>query len=209
MLRRLRARRPGHATVVAYLALFIALGGVSYAALKLPKNSVGSKQIKADAVKGSKVKNGSLRVGDFRTGDLPAGDRGPAGPSGLTGPTGPTGPQGLQGLQGLQGNTGTFGAVTVAFEQAAADLADNANGNYDVYCPAGQRAIGGGGRGDATLSEQTILTNMRPAVSSGNTEPPTPGTQTFGGWRITVVNPTGGAATGIKPEVWAICTASP
>jgi hypothetical protein len=224
MLRKIRARRPGHATLVAYLALFIALGGVSYAALKLPKNSVGSKQIKANAVKGGKVKNGSLRVGDFRTGDLPAGERGPAGPTGLTGLTGPTGPtgqqgqqgqqgeqglQGIQGIQGVQGATGTFGDVTVAFERAATDLADNNNGNYDVYCPAGQRAIGGGGRGDDTLSEQTILTNTRPAVSSGNTEPPTPGTQTFTGWRITVVNPTGGTASGIKPEVWAICTASP
>jgi hypothetical protein len=25
------------------------------------------------------------------------------------------------------------------------------------------------------------------------------------GWRITVVNPTGGAASGIKPEVWVVC----
>jgi hypothetical protein len=58
----MRVPRPGHATVVAYLALFVALGGVSYAALKLPKNSVGSKQIKANAVKSAKVKNASLRA---------------------------------------------------------------------------------------------------------------------------------------------------
>lgn len=31
---------------VGYLALFVALGGVSYAAVALPKNSVGSAQIK-------------------------------------------------------------------------------------------------------------------------------------------------------------------
>ena len=36
--------------VIAYLALFVALGGTSYAALKLPKNSVGSAQIKNGAV---------------------------------------------------------------------------------------------------------------------------------------------------------------
>jgi hypothetical protein len=94
--------------------------------------------------------------------------------------------------------------VTVQFEQAAADLANGANGNYDVYCPAGQVGIAGGGRGDDTLSEETILTNTRPAISSSNTEPPHNG-QSFAGWRITVVNPTGGAATGIKPEVWAVC----
>ena len=197
MLRRIRAHRPGHATIVAYIALFVALGGVSYAALKLPKNSVGSKQIKKDAVKSSKVRNGSLKATDFGAGQLPAG------------PQGLQGPQGIQGIQGIQGETGTFGDVTVAFERAAADLANSTNANYDVYCPEGQRAIGGGGRGDDTLSEETILTNTRPAVSPSNTEPPTPGTQTFTGWRITVVNPTGGAASGIKPEVWAICTASP
>ena len=32
MLRRLRPRRPGHAVVVAYLALFAALGGTAFAA---------------------------------------------------------------------------------------------------------------------------------------------------------------------------------
>jgi hypothetical protein len=32
---------------IGYIALFIALGGVSYAAVALPKNSVSSKQITA------------------------------------------------------------------------------------------------------------------------------------------------------------------
>jgi hypothetical protein len=36
--------------VVAVLALFIALGGASYAAVNLPKNSVGAKQLKKGAV---------------------------------------------------------------------------------------------------------------------------------------------------------------
>jgi hypothetical protein len=96
----------------------------------------------------------------------------------------------------------------VQFEQAAADLANGANGSYDVYCPAGQQGIAGGGRGDATLSEETILTNTRPAISAGNTEPPVSG-GSFTGWRITVVNPTGGAASGIRPEVWAVCAPAP
>jgi hypothetical protein len=196
MLRKIRAHRPGHATIVAYLALFVALGGVSYAALRLPKNSVGSKQIKANAVKSAKVKSGSLHADDFRAGDLPAG------------PQGLQGERGIQGIQGVQGETGTVGDATVAFERAASDLANGANGNYDVYCPAGQRAIAGGGRGDDTLSEETILTNTRPAISAANTEPPTDG-QSFTGWRITVVNPAGGAASGIRPEVWVVCVAAP
>ena len=45
-----------YANVVATLALFIALGGASYAALKLPKNSVGPRQIKNNAVTTAKTK---------------------------------------------------------------------------------------------------------------------------------------------------------
>jgi hypothetical protein len=88
---RIRVRRPRHSTVVAYLSLLVALGGTSYAALNLPKNSVGPKQLRKNAVRSSKVKNGSLLAQDFKAGQLPGG---PAGP------LGPTGPQGLQGLQG-------------------------------------------------------------------------------------------------------------
>jgi hypothetical protein len=42
--------------VVACLALSVALGGTSYAAIKLPKNSVGTKQLKKNAVSGPKIK---------------------------------------------------------------------------------------------------------------------------------------------------------
>ena len=101
---------PQHATVIAYLALFVALGGVSYAAIALPANSVGSKQIKKravtkaklkkgavttakitdDAVTGAQVKDGSLQPADF--GQLPTGPQGLQGPQGLTGLTGSPGP---------------------------------------------------------------------------------------------------------------------
>jgi hypothetical protein len=50
---------------MATIAVFVALGGVSYAALKLPKNSVGTKQLKPNAVSGSKVADGSLSAADF------------------------------------------------------------------------------------------------------------------------------------------------
>jgi hypothetical protein len=80
--------------------------------------------------------------------------------------------------------------------------------SYGAFCPAGKQAIGGGGRGDNTLSEQTIITNTRPAISSTNTEPPLAG-QGFTGWRITIVNPAGGDLTGIRPEVWVVCVDAP
>jgi hypothetical protein len=49
-----------YANVMATVALFIALGGASYAAFKLPKNSVGTKQIKNNAITGAKIKNGAV-----------------------------------------------------------------------------------------------------------------------------------------------------
>jgi hypothetical protein len=49
-----------YANVIATIALFIALGGASYAAVKLPKNSVGTKQIKNNAITGAKIKNGAV-----------------------------------------------------------------------------------------------------------------------------------------------------
>lgn len=66
------ARLFAHArrNVIGYLALFVALGGTSYAATQLPKNSVGTKQIKKGAVTGKKVKDGSLTGADINAGTL-------------------------------------------------------------------------------------------------------------------------------------------
>jgi hypothetical protein len=61
-----------YANVVASLALFIALRGVSWAAVTLPANSVGKRQLKNNAVTSGKVANGSLKAGDFAAGQLPA-----------------------------------------------------------------------------------------------------------------------------------------
>jgi hypothetical protein len=59
-----------YANVMATIAVFIALGGASYAALKLPKNSVGAKQLKKNAVTGAKVKNHSLTGADIKVSKL-------------------------------------------------------------------------------------------------------------------------------------------
>jgi hypothetical protein len=75
-------KRPSPAIVISCLALFVALGGTSYAAIKLPKNSVGGKQIKKNAVTSAKVKNGSLLTKDFKSGQIPAGAKGDKGDKG-------------------------------------------------------------------------------------------------------------------------------
>jgi hypothetical protein len=53
----MKSRHPRltYANVVATIALFAALGGVSYAATTLPKNSVGASQIQAEAIRTGKL----------------------------------------------------------------------------------------------------------------------------------------------------------
>jgi hypothetical protein len=119
------------ANVVSCLALFVALGGASYAAFQLPKNSVGSKQIKKGAVTAAKLSAAAKRA--------------------LRGATGP---------QGKEGATGPQGPGAISFEAPApetyADLRTFNGVRVRAYCePAGGVAIAlassaGGGTLDVT-----------------------------------------------------------
>jgi Collagen triple helix repeat (20 copies) len=111
-------RRPSPAMVVACVALFIALGGVTYAAMVLPANSVGTMQLRSNSVTSPKVKDHSLKALDFAAGEIPAaaagasgspGPQGPAGAAGIPGPSGSQGPVGPQGSVGPQGPAGPQG----------------------------------------------------------------------------------------------------
>lgn len=94
-----------YANVMATVAVFLALGGGAYAAFKLPKSSVGTRQLKNNAVNSRKVKDGSLLARDFKAGQLAAGPQGPKGDTGLQGP------KGDQGLKGDQGQPTTAKSI--------------------------------------------------------------------------------------------------
>lgn len=80
---RIRMPKLTYGNVVSTLALFIALGGVSYAAATLPKNSVGSAQLKSKAVTEKKlakssvtsaaIKNGTIADADVKNGSISGG----------------------------------------------------------------------------------------------------------------------------------------
>lgn len=215
MSRTSRLRRPSPAMVVSCIALSVALGGTGYAATALPKNSVGTKQLRTGAVAASdlrpnvvttgKVRDGSLRKADFGAGELPAGATGAPGPKGETGPKGDPGPKGDTGAAGA---TGTTGAATVRTVTAAADIPDGSKVSVDAFCPAGQQAIGGGARGDDVQSEETTVSSSRPVISSTDSNPPLDG-QGFTGWRVTVRNDAAGVLLGLRPSVWVVCVAAP
>jgi hypothetical protein len=100
-----------YANVMASLALFVALGGLSWAAVTLPANSVGKRQLKRDAVTSEKVANGGLKAVDFAAGQLPTGRQGPAGPTGPAGLAGEKGDRGELGPAGPKGEKGDRGEL--------------------------------------------------------------------------------------------------
>jgi hypothetical protein len=63
-------RVPSRSLAVAITALFVALGGTGYAAFSLPKNSVGTKQLKSRAVTGPKIAAGSVTGSKIANGTI-------------------------------------------------------------------------------------------------------------------------------------------
>ena len=127
--------RLSYANVIATIALFLALGGSSYAALNLPKGSVGPKQLQKNSVSSKKVKPRSLLKSDIKKSALAS----------LQGAQGPQGPQGLQGPQGVAGAPGAPGATNViARHSAFTVIAPDTNDNAQVDCLPGETATGGG-----------------------------------------------------------------
>jgi hypothetical protein len=94
-----------YANVMSTLAVFVVLGGGAYAATKLPKNSVGTAQIKNKAVTKAKLAKGVAVKGA-------KGDTGAPGPKGDTGAQGPAGANGSPGEKGEKGDKGDTGPST-------------------------------------------------------------------------------------------------
>jgi hypothetical protein len=74
-MRRLIGRRPSPSLVISLVALFVALGGTSYAALvitgkNIKNGSITGKDIKNSTLTGKKVKNRSLTGSDVKNGTL-------------------------------------------------------------------------------------------------------------------------------------------
>jgi hypothetical protein len=116
--------RLSFANVMSIIAVFVALGGTGYAAATLPKNSVGTRQIKSNAVTSAKVKNGSLKSADFKQTDLPKGQTGAQGAQGLKGDKGDKGDQGTADAFARVQPNGTLLPAIGDFPATAKNLAD-------------------------------------------------------------------------------------
>jgi hypothetical protein len=71
-------KRLTYANVMSSLALFLVIaGGTAFAAAKLGKNTVGTKQLKNNAVTAAKIKNGAVTGGKLAAGAVGASQLGP------------------------------------------------------------------------------------------------------------------------------------
>jgi hypothetical protein len=197
----------GHLTfanTVSLIALFVALGGTSYAVATLGKNTVGPKQIKKNAVRASEirkgavrsneVRNGSLRTGDFRAGELPATNtvvrRGPV----LTPGTNGAGAYCVDGVPG--GSKGQYNDSTPTPELQPCNGGAAGNAFATVQCAPDEVATGGGYSFQAGKRHAQVLESRPNPAGVGQT--PT-------GWRVQVGTLTLDATNTTPVTPYVIC----
>jgi hypothetical protein len=157
-------RHLSYANVVGTLALFIALGGSSYAALAITGRDVADRSLTGRDIKPKSVPVNRLK------GKLPRGRRGPEGPAGLQGPAGPPGPP------------GTPADVSRFYTKAESDALFQRPGELRITVPATEWGPGGSGVtrsetsdtvvysaavGDPFVTVPVRITGTQPSVMGG------------------------------------------
>jgi hypothetical protein len=173
----MRIPRLTYSGVTATMALFLALGGSSYAAL-----SIGGGDIRNGTVTGSDIKNESLKSRDVDNGKLTGTDlkNGSVTTSDIDDasllaadfkagelPAGPTGPQGPAGAQGSAGATNVV-ARRVNVALAAPGIAGTVIEPGLVSCGAGEVAVGGGAGISNALNGPTSIVMSEPVETDGS-----------------------------------------
>jgi uncharacterized protein YjbI with pentapeptide repeats len=168
-----------YANVTATLALVVALGGTSYAAVTITganvrNNTITGADIKNGSIRGAdiagntitsgKIRNDSLLSRDFKAGQLPAGAAGPAGPAGPSGATN----------------------VVVRFAYTPGDVAAGTRAAVAVACALGERAISGG-----TTDPSGAFDIWDSAPTGGVGTPGVAATANPSGWRVEATNVSG------------------
>lgn len=163
--------------VISCLALFVALGGTGYAVVVMPKDSVGTRQLKKNAVVSSKVRDGTLRARDFAPGQIPPGA------------------QGVQGAPGGKGEPGASGFSSLRYIRGDwITLPPNDEASDEILCPDGEHVVGGGvlsnynEAGDPYMTAGYVNSSFPPDTSS---------------WFVSVWNPTDDPDFAF--QAWAVC----
>jgi hypothetical protein len=179
--------RPGlrprltYANVTATLALFVALGGGAYAATALPAHSVGSKQLKNNAVVTGKIKNNSVSGAKLLDNSLAGADVNESTLAKVP-------------SAAIADRAATAAALdTVTYKTAAGTAASSSAANVaTATCDSGQHVIGGGVK--VSTPGIGVINDSYP--DSSNTA-----------WTAHVGNgSSGSSAASLTFTVYAICT---
>jgi len=156
--------------MVTLLAFVVLCGGGAYAASRLGKNTVGTRQLKKNVVTSAKVKDGSLRSADFAPGQLPGpgpvGPRGPDGPRGAGGPPGPAGTSHVFQASGSVNfdkfSSSLFGSTVVTLQVPPGSYFATATAEVQTVNATASNVIcrlinGNGGEGSAATTRGQIV----------------------------------------------------
>ncbi len=178
------------ANVLSCIALFVALGGVAYAAVKIPPNAIKSRNIANQAVTNPKIKREAVTSGKIRNGGVNSVDLGAGqvtneklGTGAVTGKkiakkavsertianeAVTVGKIGKEAVDASKISTSLWAQLVrnVAYVNSSSVTNGEPNKTATAECPKGKEAIGGGVRLEGELKEVAV-TGSYP-VSSGN-----------------------------------------
>lgn len=158
--------RLSYTNVTATLALFVALGGTSYAAATLTgadfrNGTLTGADLRSESVKGRDIDNGSLTGSDLKDASVTSSDL-----DALVGADLRPG-QLAAGPAGPQGPIGTTQVLTRRVADVALDEGDRKEAI--ASCLPGEVAVGGGGLHDGTLADLVSIAYSYPLEADGST----------------------------------------
>jgi hypothetical protein len=193
--------RLSYANVTATIALFLALGGGALAAFKVPKKSVGTKQLKANAVKERKLADGAVtnpKLADGAVTNPKLADGAITGSKLADGAVAnPKLPDGVVTDPKVAGGTLTaakiaFGQVVkgvIAREAVCGNLGAGGFCAHNLQCASGEQAVGGGAGatnpGTRTYPPGDSFTRVLASAPINATGQATASGQVPTGWHIT------------------------
>lgn len=196
------SRRPSASFVLAIVALFVALGGTSYAAVTLngkeiQKNSIPANRIKANVL-------GTAQINENKLGVVPQASHATSADTAVnatnadnaanatnavnaTNATNATSAQNSQTLQGRDATKFLANSVRVVSNQVT--VATGGGNTITASCNANEKGIGGGGAWMLPASES--VTELDAQLTASLPVPTTGGTDNMTGWRTAGRNQTG------------------
>ncbi|MDQ3719219.1 MAG: hypothetical protein M3350_00250 [Actinomycetota bacterium] len=164
---RILRRRPSPAMVIALVALFVALGGTSYAVTRIDRDSVRSFHIVNDAVTTADIQGGGGRTGTIKNRDTNALLAIPKGYATIQGGLAPT----VLNFGGQQTSTAGNGVTVTRVGNGRYDVVFNANtgtGRFLKVDSTSDLAVLGSGSATPGGSEPVVIWDKNASSANEN-----------------------------------------